>query len=139
MTDTTTRNRDLRLILSTRQREMQDDVQKRISHGRTSHTNEVGDTVERSDADVQDGIDVALLQMRTEALIRVDEALRRLDAGEYGFCFECAGEVSERRLRALPFAVRCQACEEAREKTQGFARKSTQRRFGASLFPEMTT
>ena len=139
MTDTTTRHRDLRLILSTRQHEMQDDVQKRIHRGRTSHTHEVGDTVERSDADVQDGMDVALLQMRTEALVRVDQALRRLDAGEYGFCFECAGEISERRLRALPFAVRCQACEETREEKQGSARRFTQRRFGASLFPEMTT
>ena len=139
MTDTTTRNRDLRLILSTRQHEMQDDVQKRIHRGRTSHTNEVGDTVERSDADVQDGMDVALLQMRTEALVRVDQALRRLDAGEYGVCFECAEEISERRLRALPFAVRCQGCEEAREATQGNARRFAQRRFGSSLFPEMTT
>ncbi len=139
MTDTATRHRDLRLILSNRQREMQDDVQKRIQHGRTSHTNEVGDAVERSDADVQDGVDVALLQMRTETLIRVDEALLRLDAGEYGFCTECAGEIAERRLRALPFAVRCQACEETREAAQGDTQRSTQRRFGASLFPEMTT
>lgn len=138
MTDTTKRNRDLRLILSARQHEMQDDVQARIHRGRTSHTNEVGDTVERSDADVQDGIDVALLQMRTETLIRVDEALLRLDAGEYGFCFECAGEIAERRLRALPFAVRCQACEETREQAQGHAQRSTQRRFGSSLFPEMS-
>ncbi len=28
---------------------------------------------------------------------------------------ECAGEIAERRLRALPFAVRCTGCEQSRE------------------------
>lgn len=46
---------------------------------------------------------------------RIDDALMRLDAGKYGSCLECAREISEQRLRALPFAVRCQACEERRE------------------------
>jgi DnaK suppressor protein len=42
--------------------------------------------------------------MRADTLARVDEALVRLDAGKYGSCVECDGEISERRLRALPFA-----------------------------------
>ncbi len=137
MTETQTRNQDLRAILSTRQREMQADVQKRTRNGRIGRAKEVGDTLETADADVQDGMDLALLQMRTETLIRVDEALARLDAGEYGFCFECAGEISERRLRALPFAVRCQSCEEQREQVVGLARRTSQQHIGFSLFPEM--
>ena len=54
-----------------------------------------------------------LLQMSAETLARIDAALRRLDVGQYGFCAECAKEIAERRLRALPFAVRCQACEDS--------------------------
>ena len=138
MTDTNTRQRDLRLILSTRHREMRDDVQKRLQHGRT-RANDVGDTIEHSDTDVQDGMDAALLQMRTETLVRIDEALLRLDAGDYGVCVECAGEIAERRLRALPFAVRCQACEQTREQDQGHARPSAQRRAGFSLFSDAAT
>ena len=53
-------------------------------------------------------IDAELVDRR-----RIDDALVRLDAGQYGSCLECAREISERRLRALPFAVRCQACEDA--------------------------
>jgi DnaK suppressor protein len=135
MTDTTTRNRELRLILITRQREMRDDVQRRIRHAPARAT-DVGDTIDRSDTDVQDTMDLALLQMRAETLGRINEALVRLDAGEYGICFECAGEISERRLRALPFAVRCQSCEGAREQDQGRARLSAQRRAAFTLFPE---
>ena len=137
MTDTDARNRDLRSMLSTRRRQLQDEVQKRLHNGCPSRTNEVADTIEHSDADIQAGMDLALLEMRTESLIRIDEALVRLDAGEYGSCFECSGDISERRLRALPFAVRCHACEERREREQAHARKSAQRRAGFSLFPEM--
>ena len=137
MTETQTRNQELRLILTNRQREMHADVQKRIQNGRIGRAKDVGDTFETADADVQDAMDLALLQMKAETLSRVDEALLRLDAGEYGFCFECADEISEKRLRALPFAVRCQACEGAREQIAGRARRNAQQHAGFSLFPEM--
>jgi len=114
---------------------MQDEIQSRIRDGRIAGPKEVRDDLEHSDADIQGDLELALLQMRTETLARIDEALVRLDAGKYGSCFECAGEIAERRLRALPFAVRCQACEERREK-EGNARQAAQRRAGASLFPE---
>ncbi len=139
MTDTAMRNADLTKILCERRREMQNDFQGRIRHGRTDRPNEVRDDLEHSDADIQGDIELALLQMRAETLIRIDEALVRLDAGEYGSCFECAGGISERRLRALPFAVRCRACEEKREREQGHARTLAQRRGSLSLFPDMVS
>jgi DnaK suppressor protein len=139
MIDTTMRNAGLRQMLSERRREMQDDVQSRIRDGRTDRPNEVRDDLEVSDADIQGDIELALLQMRAETLIRIDEALVRLDAGKYGSCFECESEISERRLRALPFAVRCQACEERREEEQGHARQLAQRRGSLSLFSDVVS
>ena len=65
--------------------------------------------------------------MKGETLRRVREALVRLDAGEYGYCAECDGEISEKRLRALPFAVRCTACEAAHER-----HAALERRYGSS-------
>ena len=53
--------------------------------------------------------------MKAETLNKINEALRRLDEGTYGNCFECGDEIAQPRLRALPFAVRCKDCEEARE------------------------
>ena len=139
MTDITMRNAGLRQMLSERRREMRDDVQSRIRDGRTDRPNEVRDDLEVSDADIQGDIEFALLQMGAETLIRIDEALVRLDAGEYGSCVECDGEISERRLRALPFAVRCQMCEETLENEQGRARQLVQRRGGFSLFPDVVS
>ena len=60
------------------------------------------------------------------------EAIARLDTGEYGLCFECGGEIAVRRLRALPFAVRCRAYEEAREQEQTRREKCLAKRVGFS-------
>ena len=42
----------------------------------------------------------------------VDEALDRLDAGDYGICLECDEPIAEKRLRALPWARYCVTCQE---------------------------
>jgi DnaK suppressor protein len=133
MTNKTMRPAGRRQILVERRRAMQDDVQSRIRHGRTEAPTDVRDDLEVSDADVQGDIELALIQLRAETLARIDEAIARLDAGASGSCIECDGEISERRLRALPFAVRCQACEEKREQEQGSARQRSGR---FQLFPD---
>jgi DnaK suppressor protein len=56
--------------------------------------------------------------MAAETLDKIDVALRRLQDGSYGDCIECLEPISEARLRALPFAVRCTPCEGAREATE---------------------
>jgi RNA polymerase-binding transcription factor len=132
MTDTTARDAGLRQMLSERRREMQDYVHTRIRDGRTERPNEVRDEVEDSDADIQGDLDMALLQMRANTLTRIEQALVQLETGKYGSCFECETQISEPRLRALPFAVRCRACEERREKAQ-VARQLAQQRASLSL------
>jgi DnaK suppressor protein len=129
------RTADLRRMLTERRRAMQDEVQSRIRDGRIDRHHEVSDDLEHSDADSQGDIELALLQMRADTLARVDQALVRLEAGKYGSCVECDGEISERRLHALPFAVRCQACEERREQEQGRVR----RRRSVSLFADVAS
>jgi DnaK suppressor protein len=42
----------------------------------------------------------------------VEEALDRLDAGDYGICLACDERIAEKRLRALPWARYCVTCQE---------------------------
>lgn len=138
MNDTTTkRNAGLRRMLRDRRREMQDEVHSRIRDARADHLSEVRDEVECSDAGVNGDIELAVLQMKAEVLTRIDQALVRLDAGEYGRCVTCEAEISEARLRALPFAVRCKTCEEKRELGQCQARQLAQTSSGFSLFTDL--
>ena len=134
---------ELKKILEDRRREMMSQVQERMrdvrAEGASSVVQGVLDAAESSEADIQDEIEFALIQMKAETLNKIDEALRRLEEGTYGYCFECGDEVSERRLRALPFAVRCKDCEEAREVAQQRERQMANRRGAASLFIDMAT
>ena len=130
------RDHDLRTMLEDRRRELIHEVHGRIRDARTDIAKEphVLDEGESSEVHIQDDIEFALIQMKAETLNKIDEALRRLEEGTYGYCFECGEEISERRLRALPFAVRCKDCEEAREVAQQRERMMAQRRGAASLF-----
>ncbi|MCT1446722.1 MULTISPECIES: TraR/DksA family transcriptional regulator [Brevibacterium] len=51
--------------------------------------------------------------MRDQAAQRLDEiaaAFNRLDAGTFGICTECGGEIAEARLDARPYAALCVTC-----------------------------
>src|SRR6266566_225506 len=70
-------------------------------------------------------------------LNEINDALVRLEQGDYGYCFDCGEEIAEKRLRALPFAVRCKDCEEARENAEQRQRQLSARRGTGSLFADM--
>jgi DnaK suppressor protein len=42
----------------------------------------------------------------------INEALDRLQHGDYGVCLACEGPIAAKRLRALPWARYCVHCEE---------------------------
>lgn len=121
-------------MLQDRRREARNDVHTRIRDARTPGVSDVLDTGEDSESDIQRDLELALLQMKAETLTRIEAALVRLHAGEYGYCFECEDEISDKRLRALPFAVRCKTCEETRERTNTRTRQLTQERSAPTLF-----
>ena len=130
---------DLKRMLQDRQGEILSEVQGKIRDVRSENKmSEVLDAVESSEADIQEDIEFALIQMKAETLSKINEALTRLEEGEYGYCFECGEDIAEQRLRALPFAVRCKDCEEAREVAERRERMLAQRRGSASLFYDMS-
>lgn len=47
-----------------------------------------------------------------EELHEIDLALERLDNGSYGICIDCGKPISRERLEAIPWALRCIACQE---------------------------
>ena len=133
---------ELRTMLEERRREIQAEVQGKMRDVRAEgawggKVNEVFDAVESSEADIQDDIEFALIQMKSETLNKINDALIRLEQGDYGNCFDCGEEIAEKRLRALPFAVRCKDCEEAREVAEQRERQMAARRAATSLFFDM--
>ena len=46
----------------------------------------------------------------------LQEALKRMDRGEYGECVRCGEDINEKRLLAVPWATLCIQCQEEAEK-----------------------
>lgn len=46
----------------------------------------------------------------------IEAALKRIDAGEYGFCARCGAAIAEERLDAVPYTPFCHSCAAAQEK-----------------------
>ena len=137
-----TRYSDLKQMLDGRRREIQAEVQGKMRGVREEGSwggklNEVLDAVESAEADIQEDLEFALVQMKSETLNKINDALGRLEQGNYGNCFDCGEEIAEKRLRALPFAVRCKDCEEAREVAEQRERQMAARRGTSSLFLDM--
>jgi DnaK suppressor protein len=50
---------------------------------------------------------------RNNVMLRqVKMALKRIDEGIFGICFECEEQIPDRRLKAIPWAERCVKCQE---------------------------
>jgi len=139
----TERYRDLKQMLEARKKEIMGQLHEKIRDVRTENVsgkvNTVLDPVESSEAGIQEDIEFALIQMKAETLNKIGEALGRLEDGAYGNCFECGEEIAQQRLRALPFAVRCRECEEARENAQRRERMMAQRQSSSALFFDLSS
>ncbi len=51
-------------------------------------------------------------------IAKISAALKRLDAGEYGICTECGGDIDEGRIRVHPYAEECIDCARLQEHRQ---------------------
>ena len=81
---------------------------------------EAGETVELDQTKVgrlsrMDAMQAQQMALETERrrqqqLARIEGALRRIDSGDYGYCFVCGEEIDERRLAIDPAISRCMAC-----------------------------
>ena len=131
------RYNELKLMLKERRQEVAGEIREGLRDNRDENAPRRGDKVrdfaEDSEVSAREDVDLALLQMKVDTLSKIDQALGRLMQGLYGYCAECGEEISENRLRALPFALRCKDCEEARETAERRELAGRGRAFG-SLF-----
>jgi DnaK suppressor protein len=116
------RQENLRKILQERRRKLLAGLHKEIFNtlgsdyrGAFDRAMDVGDV---SLIDLLQSIDVKLINIQQEDLIKMDAAERKLSEGTYGICEECGLDISDTRLAALPYAIRCIDCEEKFEGTE---------------------
>ena len=107
----------LKDMLESRRGEIQDKL-RTLRETLPNEITNVRDAEEQSVHDFVQDVELALMEMKSETLHKIDDALRRLEEGTYGTCAECGNEISEARLRAVPFADLCIACQEMAEERE---------------------
>jgi DnaK suppressor protein len=101
-----------------------------------SYANAKGDSRSREADGTEDYIDYAvssydrefllsLTEMEKNQLRLVEEALERIERGEYGRCSQCDLPIPSKRLEVQPWARHCVQCQELEE--QGLMRESFER------------
>ncbi|PYP99292.1 MAG: hypothetical protein DMF82_25265 [Acidobacteria bacterium] len=103
--DKGTRNRERHQVLKAMLEERRNQIHSKLKTLRETLPAEasvVTDTEEQSVNDFVRDVELALIEMTSETLGQIDQALQRLEDGTYG-------------AKAVPFATLCRACQEALE------------------------
>jgi DnaK suppressor protein len=125
----------LKAMLEERRREVQEKLRS-LRETVPVDVADVRDAEEQSVDDFVTEVDFALMQMKSETLRKIDQAMSRLEDGTYGLCEECGSEIVAARLKALPFAALCRRCQENEEST---LRAEQEARAFARLQKELAT
>ena len=96
-------------------KESKSEIRKYVSGENKQLVETVMDDGDLSVVDLAEDINLKQLSTHRETLLKIDTALRKLSEGTYGVCDECGDEISEERLKILPFAIFCRDCQEERE------------------------
>ena len=86
---------------------------KNQQHSSTKAADEADAVVQN----LQDNLNIQLHERDRHSLVLIDKALSKFTTNTYGVCESCGDNISLKRLKARPLAMRCIACEEDLEKT----------------------
>lgn len=93
------------------------DKRKDVLTGLGLQVNELAQAIRASDEDQaqmshDEFLNMRLNKIEWDTLRLIDEALDRLQTGDYGTCMRCEEPISPKRLKALPWAKYCVRCQE---------------------------
>ncbi|MBP9725965.1 MAG: RNA polymerase-binding protein DksA [Gammaproteobacteria bacterium] len=80
------------------------------------------DLNDRATQEEEFNLELRARDREADLVVKIDEALKRLNDGDYGYCEECGVEIGLRRLEARPTATLCIDCKtlaEMRERQAG--------------------
>src|SRR2546422_5740705 len=106
-------------ILLERRARLQESVRARVTEHRTGERRRSPEDATNAVESLSEDREVAVLDRESREAAQIDAALERLARDEYGICGNCGTVIGLARLRALPFAQRCTACQRSEERRVG--------------------
>jgi DnaK suppressor protein len=93
-----------------------------VTHEDAALPNRRQETDDDAAADTAARMDIAAVARDADELARLERALQRMAAGDYGVCAECGDPIARERLYANPAATLCADCQQFAERTARIVR-----------------
>ena len=108
-------------LLTERLEVLLNEAEKTVT-GMTNDKNTFPDPTDRANLETDRNFLLRIRDRERKLILKIKEALARIEDGTFGYCEECGEEISEERLKARPVTTHCIACktkaeEEEKKKT----------------------
>ena len=100
------------------QQSLLEESQQTIDHLREA-SDGVGDEADMANKESDRTLELRTRDRYRKLLRKIDQALKRIDEGEYGYCEDTGDEIGIRRLQARPIATLTVEAQEQRERRKG--------------------
>ena len=110
-----------REILQNWKRDLMEEVDRTVSHMKDEAAN-FPDPNDRATQEEEFSLELRTRDRERKLIRKIDEALKRIEDGSYGYCLETGEEIGIKRLEARPVAtlsIEAQERRERREKQYG--------------------
>lgn len=108
-------------ILNNWKSELMQEVDRTVHHMQDDAAN-FPDPNDRATQESEFSLELRTRDRERKLIKKIDESLKDIESGDYGFCESCGIDIGVRRLEARPTAVLCIDCktlDEIREKQMG--------------------
>jgi DnaK suppressor protein len=106
-----------RTILTNWKRDLMQEVDRTVLHMKDEAAN-FPDPNDRATQESEFSLELRTRDRERKLIRKIDEALKRIDDGTYGYCNETGEEIGIKRLEARPVATLCVEAQERRERRE---------------------
>ena len=102
--------------LRRKQQELVDSYQRDKAAGNALPDDGIQDLADKAASAYSKELNFSLSDGERNLLMQIEEALGRIDEGNYGTCTNCGNTIGDKRLLAVPWTPFCIDCQELQEK-----------------------
>jgi DnaK suppressor protein len=106
-----------RTILLNWKRDLMQEVDRTVLHMKDEAAN-FPDPNDRATQESEFSLELRTRDRERKLIRKIDEAIKRIDDGTYGYCIETGEEIGIKRLEARPVATLCLEAQERRERRE---------------------
>ncbi len=106
-----------RNLLTQKINELLEDAGKTVAD-MTDNKENYPDPTDRASLESDRNFELRMRDRERKLIAKMQEAIKRIDDGEFGICEVCGGPISEKRLMARPVTTLCIDCKTKQEKLE---------------------